>query len=121
MNAIAIAQMSIAQINTTLNDIKARDPSFIPLCDQVTADPVQCEWELEWILPDLFKWFKLYYNDKVLDLVNYHISVQHRQTINQLHCYDDDPTIILPELIEDIQEELTIADELSDADTDTEE
>ena len=119
MNAIAIAQMSISEINTTLRDIKTRDPSFDPVCDQVTADPVQCEWELEWILPDLFDAHKLYHNEHILDLVNYHIALQHRHTTNQLHSYDNDPNI-LPNLIEDIQAELTFQDELSDADTDTE-
>ena len=119
MNAIAIAQMSIEEINTTLRDIKTRDPSFDPICEQVDTDSVHCEWELEWILPDIFKWFKLYQNDQVLDLVNYHIALQHRHKTNQLHCYDNDPSI-LPELLEDIQRELDIEDELSDADTDTE-
>lgn len=119
MNAIAIAQMSIPEFNTTLTHIKSCDPSFQPIYDQVDLDPLMCESDLELILPELFKWFKLYHNDNVLDLVNYHISLQHRHTTNQLHSYDNDPDV-LPELLLDIQAELQYEDELSDADTDQE-
>ena len=119
MNAITIAQMSIEEINTTLNDILSRDKSFKPLWDQVDTDPLMCESDLEDVLPELFKWYNLNHSAEVLDLVNYHIALQHRHVTNQLHIYDNDPET-LPELLQDIQEEIEREDELSDADTDLE-
>ena len=119
MNAITIAQMSIPELNTTLNDIRSRDQSFQPFYDQVDPDPLMCESYLDFILPELFKWYNLNHNAEILDLVNYHIALQHRHVTNQLHSYDNDPDI-LPELLLDIQAELQHEDDLSDADTDQE-
>ena len=119
MNAIVIAQMSIPELNTTLNDIRSRDPAFQPLYEQVDTDPLMCESDLEEILPELFKWYHLNYTADLLDMVNYHIALQHRHTTNQLLSYDDDPNA-LTEIINDIQAELQHEDDLSDADTDLE-
>ena len=119
MNAVTIAQMTITEVNSTLLDIKTNDHLFNPLFSRVDPDPLMCEIDLELILPDLFKWYKLFHNDKVIDLVNHHITLQHRHTLNQLNSYDDDIGT-LPEILEDIQQELFLEDELSEAGTDQE-
>ena len=120
MNAIAIAQMSIPELNTTLNDIRSRDPAFRPLYEQVDMDPLMCESDLEFILPELFKWYHLNYTADLLDMVNYHITLQHKRTTNQLFSYDDDDPDALTEIINEIQVELQHEDDMSDADTDLE-
>ena len=89
MNATVIAQMSISEINSTLNKIKSQDPSFNPVYDQIDMDPDLCEGELEEIIPIIFKWYNLYYTNTLLDMIIYHITIQHRYTVNKLESNDE--------------------------------
>ena len=118
MNATVIAQMSVSEINSTLNKIKSQDPSFDPVYDQIDMDPDLCEGELEEIIPIIFKWYNLYYTNTLLDMIIYHITIQHRYTVNKLESNDEYE--YLPEVMSDIREEVIWLDELSDADTDQE-
>lgn len=118
MNAVAIAQMSILEINSTLNNIKSQDSSFDPLYDQVDTDPDLCEGDLEIIIPEIFKWYNLYYTNTLVDMIIYHIAIQHRYTVNKLESNDEYE--YLPEVMSDIRGEIIWLDELSDADTDQE-
>ena len=70
-------------------------PIYIVYYQRYFLNSIPVSIDLELILPDLFKWYKLFHNDKALDLVNYHITLQHRHWPRRLNTNQSIQTALL--------------------------